>query len=168
MYLLKFFGGLEPFFQERFQKSHPLFYEVVSEAVDLVSEIDELHSSLVVVGCCGVIELNASALKVVNGAVNVCCLDSDVTVCAGTLVVHNLKLGANEDRLGSNLGAKGEVVTENLCGTLGCCSARIDTNVTELETEHCVNSLANESLDAVEIAGGNHFGMTSTASVLTA
>ena len=103
-----------------FQLFRPvLFNEVVSEAVDLVCKIDELHVALFIVGCGGVIELNSAKLKVVNGAINVVGLNTDVTVSAGALFVHKLKLGGGEDGLAANLALEGEDVLESVSRVSG-------------------------------------------------
>ena len=80
--------------------------DVECEAANLVCEVDECHLASLVKSCGGVVELNSSALKVVNCALNVVCLNANVTVRALAGCVHDL------DGLGSECGCACRSCTE--------------------------------------------------------
>ena len=129
-----------------------LFYQVICETVNLVCEIDKLHIALIVVNGCRIVKLHTATGEVIYSAIDVIGLNSDMTVRSVAFFVHKLDSLCGEYGRGCLSLRKGEDMAKGVCRILACVTAGIDADVLELEAEHCVDCLANQSCDAVKVA----------------
>ena len=134
------------------------------KSADLISKIDSCH--LVALELSGLlVELVAHHLKVVLCSYYRVCSDSDVALGAKTLGLHSLNSCSCEYGAVADFLCESEQTVECVSSLFSLCLAvAVDSDVSKLKAEHCLNSFLCKVADLIELTSSYEIFLNHPAS----